>query len=187
LTPVRWEEGWPIVSPGVGRVECEHPLPDLPEQRWPSVPACDHFEEHRLAHHWNLLRTPRDAFYSLTERPGYLRLSLRPEKLSEWANPSFVGRRQQHMHFAARTAREFTPQAANECAGMVLLQNSDFHFRLVITSGERGTVVRLIQRKGTQDRGTPRFEPLPAEETSLAEQPLTAGRVYLKVEAHGQA
>lgn len=187
LTPVRWEEGWPVVSPGVGRVEFEHPMPGLPEHRWPSVPAYDHFEQVKLAHAWNFLRTPREAFYSLTERPGYLRLRLRPEKLSDWANPSFVGRRQQHIHFAARTAMDFTPQAQHECAGIVLLQNSDFHFRLVVTQDDGGSVVRLIQRKGKENRGTPTLKRLPAEETILAEQPIDAGRVYLKVEAHGQA
>jgi alpha-N-arabinofuranosidase len=187
LTPVRWEEGWPIVSPGTGRVEFEHPVPDLPEHRWPSEPACDCFEDAKLAYCWNFLRTPREAFYSLDERPGHLRLRLRPEKLSEWANPSFVGRRQQHTHFAARAAMEFAPQATNECAGLVLLQNSDYHFRLVVTLDGGRTVVRLIQRQGEGNQGASRFERPPAEETTLGQQEVEAGRVYLKVEAHGQA
>jgi alpha-N-arabinofuranosidase len=119
--------------------------------------------------------------------PGYLRLKLRPEKLSEWANPSFVGRRQKHIHFAARTAIEFAPQAKNECAGMVLLQNSDYHYRLVITLGDNGAVVRLVQRRGKESPHLTRFERPPAEETVLAERPIDVGRVYLKVEAHGQA
>jgi xylan 1,4-beta-xylosidase len=187
LTPVRWEEGWPIVSPGAGRVEFEHAVPDLPEHRWPSVPVCDHFEGETLAFHWNCLRTPREAFYSLTERPGYLRLKLRPQMLSEWANPSFVGRRQQHMHFAARVKIEFTPQAEHECAGVVILQNSDFHYRLVVTQGSDSPVARLIQRKGDENQMRQMLERAPAEESTLAEQPLDAGCVYFKVEAHGQA
>ena len=39
LAPIRWEDGWPVVSPGTGRVELSYPAPDLPEQRWP-VGAC---------------------------------------------------------------------------------------------------------------------------------------------------
>jgi xylan 1,4-beta-xylosidase len=187
LTPVRWEEGWPVVSPGVGRVEFEGPAPDLPEHRCPSVPACDPFEAARLGFQWNLLRTPREAFYGLSERPGCLRLKLRPETLSEWANPSFVGRRQQHIHFAARAAMEFAPQGENECAGLVLLQNSDFHFRFTLAQGRDGPVVRLIQRRGDKDPRKRMFERVPAEETTLAERPVEAERVYLKVEAHGQA
>jgi alpha-N-arabinofuranosidase len=187
LTPVRWEEGWPIVSPGAGRVEFEHPVPDLPEHRWPSRPACDSFEGTELDLCWNFLRTPREAFYSLAARPGTLRLKLRPERLSEWVNPSFVGRRQQHIHFAARAAMDFTPRAEHECAGMVLLQNSHFHFRLVVTQGSEGAVVRLIQCKGEEGPRYRMLDRAPARESTLGERAVDAGRVYFKVEAHGQA
>ncbi len=79
LVPVRWEEDWPIVSPGTGRVEFEYPAPNLPEKKWDAMPARDDFDAAALAYHWNFLRTPREDFYSLTERPDYLRLQLRPQ------------------------------------------------------------------------------------------------------------
>jgi len=173
LVPVRWEDGWPIVSSGTGRVESAYPVPDLPEQRWPVVSACDHFDRQTLAQHWNFLRTPHDEFWSLSERPGYLRLQLRPQRLSEQTTPSFVGRRQQHIHFAAQAALEFTPQTEHECAGLALVQNNEFHFCLVVTRGVE-TVVRLIRRAH-------------GVEEALAEQPVGAKRLYFKVEGHGQA
>jgi len=175
IAPLIWEHGWPIVSPGSGKIEFEYPAPNLPEHIWPARPACDNFESERLDFVWNFLRTPRDDFYNLSERPGWLRLKLRPEKLSEWANPSFVGRRQQHINFTARSAMDFIPTAPNEEAGVVLLQNSDFHFRFVVTTVSADEMlIRLIKR----ERGA---------ETILAEAPTSDGRVYLKVEAHGQA
>jgi len=174
LAPVRWEDGWPIVSPGTGRVEFTYPLPDLPEHPWLVPPARDDFDAPTLAPQWNFLRTPPDeAFWSLRERPGCLRLRLRPQRLSEQTNPSFVGRRQQHIHFAAQAALEFTPQGANECAGLAVTQNNDFHFLLVVTQAA-GKVVRLIKRAYGQ-------------EEILAEQSVDAGQIYLKVEAHEQA
>jgi alpha-N-arabinofuranosidase len=173
LVPVRWEDGWPIVSPGNGRIEFTYPAPDLPEHRWLSAPACDHFDARTLALHWNFLRTPRDSFWSLSKRPGYLRLRLRPQRLSEQTNPSFVGRRQQHIHFAAQAALEFTPRTEHECAGLALVQNNDFHFLLVVTQRVE-TVVRLIKRAY-------------GKEELLAEQPVSGRRLYLKVEGHEQA
>jgi xylan 1,4-beta-xylosidase len=172
LTPVGWEEGWPVVNPGVGRVEFESRAPDLPEQRWPDTPACDHFESPALGLQWNFLRTPREPSWSLDERPGHLRLRLRPQTLAEPANPSFIGRRQQHMRFTVRAVMEFTPRSADECAGLALLQNDNFHFRFVV-SGEKNPVVRLIKR----EKGG---------ETILAERPAPAGKVYFKVAADGQ-
>ena len=173
LAPVRWEDGWPIVSPGTGRVEFSYPIPNLPETTWPQPPACDNFDAPVLALHWNFLRTLRDEFYSLKERPGHLCLQLRPQRLSEQANPSFVGRRQQHIHFRAQCAIEFTPLNEHECAGLVLIQNNDFHFRFVITK-TKGPVLRLIKR-------------VSGKEESLAEQPVQAAKLFLKVEAHEQA
>ena len=172
LVPVRWEEDWPIVSPGTGRVELEYPAPDLPEHTWQTPPARDDFNNTMLAYQWNLLRTPREEFYSLDERPGFLRLRLRPQQLSEQSNPSFVGRRQQHIHFAAQTQFEFTPQSDNECAGLALIQNKDFYFLFVITC-ENEPVIRLIKRSHGKDE-------------TLALRPTTAGLCTLKVTAHEQ-
>lgn len=173
LAPVRWEEGWPVVSPGIGRVEFTYPVPNLPEQTWPAAPACDNFDSPTLELQWNSLRTPSDEFMSLSERPGHLRLRLRPQKMSEQTNPSFVGRRQQHIHFKAQTKLYFVPQNENECAGLALSQNNDFHFLFVVTR-EAETIVRLIKRAH-------------GVEEVLAQQPVRAEEMYLKVEAHEQA
>lgn len=172
LTPVRWEGGWPVVNPGIGHVESQSPAPDLPEHFWSPLPACDHFDAQTLAPCWNFLRTPRESFWSLAERPGHMRLHLRPQTLAERANPSFVGRRQQHIDFAARTVMEFTPQSPDECAGIVLLQNNDFHFRFVVTQ-EKDPVICLIKCEEGQ-------------ETILTKRSIQAGRIYLKVSAIGQ-
>lgn len=175
LAPVSWEaDGWPVVNPGRGGIECEFSRPNLPAHPWPVAPARDDFDSDKLTFCWNFLRTTTDQFWSLTERPGHLRLRLRPEKVSEWSSPSFVGRRQQHKNFVAQAAMDFVPERAHECAGLVVFQSSDFHFRFVL-SGTNGTgVIRLIRRQK-------------GEESILAEKPVSPGRVYLKVEAQGQA
>jgi xylan 1,4-beta-xylosidase len=173
LAPVRWEDGWPIVSPGTGRIEFSYPVPNLPETTWPQAPARDDFDSPTLTLHWNFLRTPRDEFYSLSERASHLRLRLCPQYLSEQTNPSFVGRRQQHIHFQAQCSIEFTPQNEHECAGLVLVQNNDFHFRFVITKA-KVPVLRLIKRAS-------------GKEEILAERPVQAEKLFLKVEAHEQA
>ncbi len=172
LVPARWEDDWLIVSPGTGRVEFEYPAPNLPEYIFEAQPRRDDFDDPTLAYYWNFLRTPREDFYSLTERPGFLRLRLRPQKLSEQTNPSFVGRRQQHIDFTAQTEFEFAPQSNNESAGLALLQNKDFYYLFVITR-DTETVVRLIKRAHGNDE-------------TLVTQPVSSSRHALKVSAHGQ-
>ena len=172
LVPARWEDDWLLASPGIGRVEFEYPAPNLPEHLWDAETPRDDFDDPTLAMQWQLLRTPRDESFNLTARPGYLRLHLRPQHLAEQSNPSFVGRRQQHIHFTAEAAMEFTPLSANECAGMVLIQNNNFHYRFIVTQ-EDVPVIRLIKRSN-------------GNEEVLASQPITAGNCVLKVTAHEQ-
>ena len=92
-----------------------------------------------------------------------------PEQITDVCNPSFIGRRQQHTHFAARTVFEFDPQSANENAGLVLLQNKDNHFRFLFQDCQ---VVLTERRKG--------------DETLFGSVIATGHRHYLKVEARGQ-
>ncbi len=173
LVPVRWEDDWPIVNPGVGKLDFESRAPDLPEYTWNESPARDEFDQPSLALHWNSLRTPASDFSTLTERSGYLRLHLRPERLSEETNPSFIGRRQQHINFRAKTALEFSPINENELAGLMLTQNHNFHYLLVITQSKQ-PVIRLIKRSH-------------GLEEILAERDISAATIYLKVEADGQS
>ncbi|WP_028552608.1 glycoside hydrolase family 43 protein [Paenibacillus sp. UNC451MF] len=174
LVPFIWEKGWPVINPGKGIVEMEMFRPSLPVTRWPSASACDHFDAPTLGMQWNFIRTPRGDYASLTERPGHLRLKLKTERLSEGANPSFIGRRQQHMSFTARTVMEFAPQTNNEVAGLVLLQNQDYQFRMEYAMGQSSRIIRLITRKA-------------GEEMVLAAHAVDASKLYLKVEAIGQA
>jgi alpha-N-arabinofuranosidase len=167
-------DGWPVVNPKRGGLEPEFPSPDLPPHPWPEHPARDDFDTDTLAFCWNFLRNPREQFWNLMDRPGHLRLRLRPEQLSEWVNPSFVGRRQQHINFVAETLMEFVPENEHECAGVVVYQNSDHHFRFVVSLINDTRMISLIKR----EKDT---------ETKLAEVPLSYDHFHLKVSAQGQA
>lgn len=174
LARVVWEEDWPVIAPGTGRVEPVGTSPDLPEHRWPAQVACDNFEDPELGPQWIQLRTPRERFWDLTARPGHLRLRLRPEAVTEYTCPSLIARRQSHAHFVAHTALDFVPEGSNECAGLVLLQNDDFQIRYVVTLRDGRRVLRLIRRAAGADH-------------TLAEEALPDGRVRLAVEAHDQS
>lgn len=170
LVQLNWEDGWPVVNPGKGIVEMEAIAPNLEEKRWPSEPACDHFDSIELRMQWNFIRTPRGHFWSLKDRPGYLRLRLKPDTITEFVNPAFIGMRQRHMNFAARTKMEFIPNNINEVAGIILLQNTDFHYRVEYTQSQ----LRLVER--VADR-----------EVILVSKPYQQQEVFFKVEAYGQS
>ncbi len=142
LVPVSWEADGPVFSPGTGRVEASYPVPDLPAHPWPEV-AGD-FSSPTLDPAWMFVRTPESEFWSLTERPGHLRLRLRPESITDPVNPSVVVRRQQHQSFHASCEVDFTSAGPGEAAGLVILQNNDYHARLLLGAGREVTLVRRV-------------------------------------------
>lgn len=75
VLPVAWENEWPVIGAG-GRVPnmFEAPLPGTTPK--PLV-ISDEFEygENRLALNWQWNHNPDQARWSVTERPGYLRLT----------------------------------------------------------------------------------------------------------------
>ncbi|MFJ8958414.1 glycoside hydrolase family 43 protein [Lentzea sp. NPDC102401] len=170
LVPVSWEAGGPVFSPGIGRVEARYDVPALPAHPWPEAGPTDDFDEPVLDPAWMFLRTPDEAFWSLTERPGHLRLRVRPESITELVTPSLVLRRQQHQDFHASCALEFTPAHPDDAAGLVLLQNNDHHVRLLLGAGRE---VTLVRRAGGRDE-------------LLATTRLPGGVVRLGFEATGQ-
>lgn len=171
--PVTWEDEWPVYSPDTGHVEFSYPAPDLEEQRWPKEPACEQFEGERLPDSWVTVRTPRHQIYSLSERKGYLRLYLHPNAITEVKSCSFVGKRQQHLCFSARTVMEFQPGQDGEVGGLVLLMNHKYHIRLEYGRFSGMNRIRVVRRFDGVDE-------------VIADIPYEAERVYFKVTAYYQ-
>ncbi|MEU1101605.1 family 43 glycosylhydrolase [Streptomyces tibetensis] len=83
LLPVTWVDGWPIIgtvgSDGIGTMAWTGQLPadgtpGLPVDALPAVVTSDTFTDTRLKPQWEWYYQPRADKWSLTERPGYLRL-----------------------------------------------------------------------------------------------------------------
>lgn len=145
LVPVTWEHGWPVINKGIGLLEDTIKLPNLLPEPVAKLPEKEDFDRDKLPFHFVHLRNPKAENYSLSERKGYLRLKLAPEKIADLVSPSFVCIRQTGMSFVFETIVEFTPQTDEEEAGIVLLQSNKFHYRFVVTIREGIKVLQLIR------------------------------------------
>ena len=152
MSPVDWSGAWPVVnSNGIkGRGELTHPKPNLPEQKISSVNARDEFDSNSLNKYWTFIRTPRIEWWSLTKRKGYLRIDLRPETISDQANPSFIGKRQEHKSFIATTKMEFRPESINEEAGLVVERDKDFYLKFTLGMENGKNVLSLSKKNGVE-------------------------------------
>ncbi len=152
LVPVSFDGDWPVFAPGVGRVRLTENRPQLPWAPVPVLGCRDDFTGDRLALAWNFLRTPTEPWWSLDRRPGWLTLSLRAPRLTETRQPSLIARRLQHHAFTATTRLDFAPATPEEVAGLVVLQNEAFHYRLEVglREGQRAATLHQVWREKNQ-------------------------------------
>lgn len=165
LTPLIWEEDWPLPSPESGRVLEYFPSPKLPAVEFNPEPACQLFDgQSRLGPDWLSLRLPASDFASLRERAGYLRVKLQPGNLREKRAVSFLGKRLAAHDWLASCALEFQPESEEESAGLALFQSEDFNYRLVLTHAavaegydssstrkEPSLCARLLEARGKEE------------------------------------
>lgn len=144
LAPVSWtRDGWLQVSPEKTVALTMH-MAILPAHPWPQEDFRDDFDAPELRFCWNFLRNPDPASWSLTERPGWLRLSGSALTLDDLASPAFVGRRQEHFVCRASTRLSFLPTWDGAEAGLTVLMNEQHHYEIALTrlAGQRTMIVR---------------------------------------------
>jgi len=181
LLPLEWKDGWPSFIGGREPVPYAVKKPNLPAQPALAIPTHgnfsvrEEFDGRTLAPYWMMLRTPREQWWTLGG--GALTLRARPDDVAGKGQPSFVGRRQQHLKASFTTAMTFTPARAGDRAGLVAFQSENFFYALTVTLADGKPVVQVERRNGASD--TP---------TVIATKPLGAragAPVYLKIDADG--
>ncbi|MDZ7725414.1 MAG: glycoside hydrolase family 43 protein [candidate division KSB1 bacterium] len=151
MAPVQWIDGWPVINPDYEKVQYSYPRPDLPEWNADARPYSgnfmfrDEFTDSLLHPSYLFLRTPHQTWHSLNRHPGQLAMDLRPETCSGTANPSLIAHRQQHMDCNASVSLNFTPQASNEKAGLIIFQNETHFYYLCQSIKDSDMVVQLFQ------------------------------------------
>lgn len=145
LVPVEWQDGWPVVAPGVGRVpaEVEVPFAERPvlgaaqgatsgtvtpdDLRWTSVRALP-----------AEVATPRGDGWDLP---------LRAATLADVEVPAFLGLRQQHRDVDVRAVLA-ADLAEGEEIGLAVRQSEQDHVRLAVTLEDGVRRARAVHVRG---------------------------------------
>lgn len=167
-------DGWLRTLDGQGIPTLETPAPALPEHTFPAKPVREDFDSPELPIDFQWLRSPYpEELFSLTARPGFLRLHGR-ESMGSLFRHSLVARRQQAHCFSASTVVEFEPEHFQQMAGLVCYYNSTklhyFHVTQYETLGKHLRVMSCIPDALMADAFTPLI-PIPSGK-----------RVHLRVE-----
>lgn len=144
LSPVKWADDEFPVFGEQGRLQLEVEAP-LELEPTPALAEREDFSSAELLPHWNQLRNPHAELYSLSERPGYLRLRGSAEGLDDRASPAWLGRRQCHFAVHVATRLEFQPETEAEEAGLVVRMSERHHYEVFVT--RRAGVASVVLRR----------------------------------------
>ena len=174
IQKVAWSnDGWPRLAEGEAVPRMQVTAPGLPAHPTPRSSTREDFDSLELPIDFQWLRSPWPAeLFSLSERPGHLRLYGR-ETIGSTFRQALVARRQQSHCFSASTLMEFEPEHYQQAAGLVCYYGaSKFHYLFVSHDEKMGRYVRVMS--GLPDG--------PQADAFTSPIPLADGRVHLRVE-----
>jgi len=143
---MQWsQDGWLRTEGGKGIPSPQLPAPDLPPHEFPAGFEREDFDDAKLPPDFQWLRSPwPEELFSLTERPGFLRLYGR-ESLGSLYRQALVARRQQSHCFSASTVVDFFPDRYQQMAGLICYYNGNkFHYLYLSFDEELGKHIRVM-------------------------------------------
>ena len=135
VMPCRWINGWPMLGDENGKV------PDTvralksgePEA---AIVKADDFSEAKLGLHWQWNHNPIDAAWSLTERPGYLRLKTNRVVNTLYLAPNTLTQRMEGPTCSGSIVIDCAKMKDGDCAGLAAF-NSDTGALVIKKKGKK--------------------------------------------------
>jgi len=184
LAKVVWEDEWPVVNPGVGKLEALVELPfegDSPKTR--DVQSLKDINTNK--YDVVKLRNPKDEFFKNNNEK--IRLKFLPETLKELESPAYLGFRQLEYNYEATLVIEFDMLNEGDETGFVILQSNEYHIKFCIKSEEKSTdnLLKFQVIKCTNKEDHLLAEKLiPSSELKLGD--IDRMGIRIKVKGHGQ-
>jgi xylan 1,4-beta-xylosidase len=158
IAEIEWREDWPYIKYADGTLG-NNELYGTSVPNWPplafdgpvngkalAAPKPQHytFDGNSIDPAFKTLRMQRDPeIYSLTARPGYLRLRGGQSPTSRYQQ-TLLARRQQDFSFDAETYVEFEPKSFQELAGLSWRYDEDIQYFLAVSYDEKkGKVIAV--------------------------------------------
>lgn len=117
LSPVRWIDGWPMLGDENYRVP-EIMRPYKSGQPVTAIVKSDDFDQTKLGLHWQWNHNPVDNAWSLTERPGYMRLKTSRVVPNLYLAPNTLTQRMEGPTCSGYICIDVSKMADGDCAGL---------------------------------------------------------------------
>ncbi|HWX90261.1 MAG TPA: glycoside hydrolase family 43 protein [Rhizomicrobium sp.] len=162
IQKMQWRDGWLYTEGEPGLPQRETPAPKLKPHPFPPAPEREDFDAPALPIDFQWLRTPYPGtIFSLTARPGHLRLYGR-ESIGSLFTQALVARRQQAHCYSAETVMNFEPAHFQQAAGLVCYYGGNkFHYLHITHDEAHGKHIRVMSALPDAPVGDAFTQPLP--------------------------
>ena len=123
VMPCRWINVWPMLGDENGKVPDEV-RPFVSGQPETAIVKSDDFSDPKLGLHWQWNHNPIDAAWSLTEKPGFLRLKTNRAVENIYLAPNTLTQRMEGPRCSAYIVMDYSNMKDGDCAGFAAF-NSD--------------------------------------------------------------
>ena len=150
MVPVKWEDGWPVVSWETGLVENAYDLKGHVVQRTDSdadaavFPTIDEFNNENLDYYWLSLRDRDEKYITCKESSGFLRL-YGGDKITSLGKVSTLLRRQTAFSFEMSCNIDLYGTEKEDRAGLVCFQNEKNNYRLQIVYKDKVSSIQVVR------------------------------------------
>ena len=150
IMPCRWIDGWPMLGDEEGKVpETVRPL--VSGQPETGIVRADDFGKPELGLHWQWNHNPIDKAWSLTERPGQLRLKTSRVVDNLYLAPNTLTQRMEGPACSGAIVMDVSKMRDGDCAGLAAF-NGDSGVLTVRKTGKRLTLTMSEQSVKLTDR-----------------------------------
>ena len=151
LSPVRWLDGWPMLGDEYNKVP-EVMRPYKSGQPETGIVLSDDFSASKLGLQWQWNHNPIDAAWSLTERPGFLRLKTNRVVENLFLAPNTLTQRMEGPMCTGAISIDISKMKDGDCAGFAAF-NGDSGVLTIRKNGKKLTLdmseqsVQLTERE----------------------------------------
>ena len=179
VMPCRWIDGWPMLGDEEGKVPARvRPLKSGEPVK--SIVNADDFSSEKLGLHWQWNHNPVDKAWSLTERPGYLRLKTSRVVPNLYLAPNTLTQRMEGPGCHGHIMMDLSKMKDGDCAGLAAF-NSDSGVLTVKKKGKKLFLEMSEQKVSLSDREK-KVENV--EEKVVESVELKQNKIWLKIDAN---
>jgi beta-xylosidase len=179
LSPCRWIDGWPMLGDEEGRVpeRVRALISGEPEKH---IVCSDDFSSDKLGLHWQWNHNPVNSAWSLTERPGFLRLKTARVVPNLYLAPNTLTQRMKGPKCSATVLLDLSHMKSGDRAGFCAF-NDETGALMVKKEGKRLTLcaTELSVKLSPRDKAVENVT-----EKIVEQLPLTTTKLWLRIDAN---